>query len=285
MSGATRLQLAAPDRLPNDTQGGHQPFELQVSVVGAAIDDPLVAGDLIIRPAFSEPRENPRSPGGLAQTLKSPGCLSLSDGSCSLLWKSVMIAQFRKMEYLVCKSFGSSPQAVTEVGFSQKAIIRQGLFSMRCEPPLTEGGFRCYDLLMGKRSPHEATAEELRPIFLLGRIMSSLNSISSEKLWRLIGVPHGPALIDVRAKEGFAADPRFIPGAVRRAHATVSGWGSEFAGRPAVVICENGQGLSEGVAAWLRHAGASSAEILVGGHAAWAASRPAARPRKQTAAA
>jgi rhodanese-related sulfurtransferase len=102
--------------------------------------------------------------------------------------------------------------------------------------------------------------------------VSSLNTISPEKLWRLIGVPHGPALIDVRAKAGFAADPRFIPGAVRRTHATVSGWGSEFAGRPAVVICENGQGLSEGVAAWLRHAGASSAEILVGGHAAWAES-------------
>jgi rhodanese-related sulfurtransferase len=100
--------------------------------------------------------------------------------------------------------------------------------------------------------------------------MSSLNTISSEKLWRLIGVPHGPALIDVRAKEGFAADPRFIPGAVRRAHATVSGWGSEFAGRPAVVICENGHALSEGVAASLRHARASSAEILIGGHAAWA---------------
>jgi rhodanese-related sulfurtransferase len=100
--------------------------------------------------------------------------------------------------------------------------------------------------------------------------MSSLNNISSEKLWRLIGVPHGPAVVDVRVKESFAADPRFIPGAVRRAHATVSGWGSEFAGHPAVVVCENGQGLSEGVAAWLRHAGASSADVLAGGHAAWA---------------
>jgi rhodanese-related sulfurtransferase len=100
--------------------------------------------------------------------------------------------------------------------------------------------------------------------------MSSLNTISSEKLWRLVGVPHGPALIDVRAKERFVADARFIPGAVRRAHATVAGWGPEFAGRPAVVICENGQGLSEGVAAWLRHAGASSAETLIGGYAAWA---------------
>ncbi len=100
--------------------------------------------------------------------------------------------------------------------------------------------------------------------------MSPLNSISSEKLWRLIGVPHGPTLVDVRAKEDFAVDPRVIPSAVRRAHATVSDWGSEVAGRSAVVICENGQGLSEGVAAWLRHAGASSAEVLAGGHAAWA---------------
>jgi rhodanese-related sulfurtransferase len=100
--------------------------------------------------------------------------------------------------------------------------------------------------------------------------VSSLNSISAEKLWRLIGVPHGPALVDVRAKEDFAADQCFIPGAVRRAHAAVSHWGSEFTGRSAVVICETGRGPSEGVAAWLRHGGASSAEVLVGGHAAWA---------------
>jgi hypothetical protein len=50
----------------------------------------------------------------------------------------------------------------------------------------------------------------------------------------------------------------------------MSDWGSEFAGRSSVIVCENGQALSEGVAAWLRHARASSAEILVGGHAAWA---------------
>ena len=100
--------------------------------------------------------------------------------------------------------------------------------------------------------------------------MSSFNTISSEKLARLIGVPHGPALIDVRLEEDFAADPRFIPGAVRRPYETVSAWAPEFAGRSAVVICEKGQKLSEGVAAWLRHAGASSAEVLLGGHAAWA---------------
>jgi rhodanese-related sulfurtransferase len=99
--------------------------------------------------------------------------------------------------------------------------------------------------------------------------MSSLNNISAEKLARLIGVPHGPTLIDVRAKEDFAADPRFIPGAIRRPHETVSSWAPEFAGRSTVVICEKGQKLSEGVAAWLRHAGSLSAEVLIGGHAAW----------------
>ena len=100
--------------------------------------------------------------------------------------------------------------------------------------------------------------------------MSSFNTISAEKLARLIGVPHGPALIDVRAKEDFAADPRFIPGAIRRSHETVSSWAPELAGRSAIVICERGQKLSEGVAAWLRHGGSPSAEVLVGGHAAWA---------------
>lgn len=100
--------------------------------------------------------------------------------------------------------------------------------------------------------------------------MSSVNSISPEKLVRLIGVPHGPVLVDVRLREDFDADPRFIPGAIRRPHEKASSWAPEFAGRSAVVICEKGQGLSEGVAAWLRHAGASSAEVLLGGHAAWA---------------
>jgi rhodanese-related sulfurtransferase len=99
--------------------------------------------------------------------------------------------------------------------------------------------------------------------------MSSFNSISADKLWRLVGVPHGPALIDVRGKDTFATDSRFIPGAIRRPHQTVSAWAPEFAGRSAVAICENGHGDSEGAAAWLRDSGAASAEILAGGYAAW----------------
>ena len=100
--------------------------------------------------------------------------------------------------------------------------------------------------------------------------MSSLNSISADKLWRLVGVPHGPVLIDVRAKDHLGVDPRFIPGAIHRPHETVSSWAREFAGRSAVAICKNGSGESEGVAAWLRDSGASSAEVLAGGHVAWA---------------
>jgi rhodanese-related sulfurtransferase len=99
--------------------------------------------------------------------------------------------------------------------------------------------------------------------------MSSFNTISPDKLGRLIGVPHGPTLIDVRIDEDFNADPRLIPGAIRRSHATVSQWAPEFAGRSVVVTCQKGQKLSEGAAAWLRHTGASSAEVLTGGHLAW----------------
>ena len=100
--------------------------------------------------------------------------------------------------------------------------------------------------------------------------MSSINSISPDKLARLIGTPKCPGLIDVRVDEDFAADPRFIPGALRRPHTTVGDWAGEFAGRSAVVICEKGLKLSQGVAAWLRHAGVASADTLDGGHAAWA---------------
>jgi rhodanese-related sulfurtransferase len=99
--------------------------------------------------------------------------------------------------------------------------------------------------------------------------MSSFNSISAEKLWRLVGVPHCPALIDVRSKDAIAADPRFVPSAMRRSYESVSSWAREFAGRATVAICETGRGQSEGVAAWLRGCGAASAEVLAGGHEAW----------------
>lgn len=102
-----------------------------------------------------------------------------------------------------------------------------------------------------------------------GCIMSSFNTISPEKLARLVGTPKCPVLIDVRTDEDFESDPRLIPGSLRRPFATVSGWAHEFTGRSAIVICQKGLKLSHGVAAWLRHAG-TPADILEGGTLAWA---------------
>ena len=42
ISGGDGLEFATPDGVADDTQGGHQPFELKVRVVDAPIDDPLV---------------------------------------------------------------------------------------------------------------------------------------------------------------------------------------------------------------------------------------------------
>jgi len=99
--------------------------------------------------------------------------------------------------------------------------------------------------------------------------MSAIYSIAPDKLSRLIGTPACPVLVDVRIDEHFEADPNFIPGAVRRSHTDVAEWAPGLSGQTVVVICKKGQKLSEGVAAWLRHAGAS-ANVLDGGSEAWA---------------
>lgn len=98
--------------------------------------------------------------------------------------------------------------------------------------------------------------------------MSSFNTISPEKLARLIGTPKCPLLIDVRTDEDFAGDPRLIPGSKRRPFDAVTDWSGELGGQPVVVICQKGLKLSHGAAAWLRHAGLS-ADSLDGGTLGW----------------
>jgi rhodanese-related sulfurtransferase len=100
--------------------------------------------------------------------------------------------------------------------------------------------------------------------------MSAFVTLAADKLERLIGRPDTPALIDVRDDAAFAAEPRLLPGAVRRPAAAVSEWAGELVGRPAaVVICETGKAVAPGVAAWLRHAGAAAIS-LDGGVSEWA---------------
>ncbi len=101
--------------------------------------------------------------------------------------------------------------------------------------------------------------------------MATPNTISVDKLVRLIGTAACPILIDLRTDDAFSADPRLIPGASRYAPDDVSAWASSFSGRSAITICRHGHGLSHGVAAWLRDAGAT-AEALEGGFCAWAES-------------
>jgi rhodanese-related sulfurtransferase len=98
--------------------------------------------------------------------------------------------------------------------------------------------------------------------------MPSPNLISVDKLARLIGTPQCPVLVDVRTQEDFSASPRLVPSSMRRSHADASDWAGELAGRSSIVICQKGAKLSQGVAAWLRHAG-SSAEALEDGFEGW----------------
>ncbi|MCP4621318.1 MAG: sulfurtransferase [Bradyrhizobium sp.] len=107
--------------------------------------------------------------------------------------------------------------------------------------------------------------------------MSSYTSISSDKLARLIGTAKAPTLIDIRIDDDFAADPRLIPGAVRRSHRDVQDWATLLTGQSVVVICQKGLKLSEGAAAWLRQSGVA-AESLEGGHLGWVESQKPAVP-------
>jgi rhodanese-related sulfurtransferase len=96
------------------------------------------------------------------------------------------------------------------------------------------------------------------------------NTITVDKLARLIGTPGCPAIVDVRTYKEFLADQRHVPGSLVREAGRVAEWAPALRGRSAVVVCEDGRGHSHGVAAWLRCAGVN-AEALQGGIADWSA--------------
>jgi rhodanese-related sulfurtransferase len=104
--------------------------------------------------------------------------------------------------------------------------------------------------------------------------MPSPTEITVNQLSRIIGLANAPVLIDVRTDEDYDADPRLIPGSVRRDFASVASWAPQFVGKSAIVSCQKGLKLSQGVAAWLRHEGLA-AETLEGGFEAWRAAEQA----------
>jgi len=93
--------------------------------------------------------------------------------------------------------------------------------------------------------------------------MSATNSITPDKLFRLIGTPNCPAIVDVRPD----ADG-LMPAAIRRPAETARDWAGSMAGKKAVIFCVHGHERGAGVAAILRSEGVE-AETLEGGFAAW----------------
>ncbi|AGK58335.1 hypothetical protein HYPDE_33313 [Hyphomicrobium denitrificans 1NES1] len=98
--------------------------------------------------------------------------------------------------------------------------------------------------------------------------MPSPTEITASQLARLIGLPNSPLLIDVRPDDALVRDPHLIPGSIPRPHVEPESLITTIGKRPAVVVCENGCALSQGIAAWLRHSGVV-AETLEGGVVAW----------------
>ena len=99
--------------------------------------------------------------------------------------------------------------------------------------------------------------------------MPSLNAISAQKLARLVGTPKRPTIVDLRPEAEFLTDPRVLPASVRISADDVERRLETHTGaRGVVVMCGDGNALSHGVAALLRHAGIA-AETLEGGFAGW----------------
>ncbi len=99
--------------------------------------------------------------------------------------------------------------------------------------------------------------------------MATPNEISATKLMRLVGTPNAPDIVDVRVHDDYLIDQRILPASVRRSHKSVSDWATAYKDRTVVVVCHHGAKLSQGTAAWLRHAGADAVS-LEGGFAGWA---------------
>ena len=93
------------------------------------------------------------------------------------------------------------------------------------------------------------------------------------QLMRLVGTPDAPAIVDARTDGDFDDDPHLVPGAFRHPWDDAQGLAARLAGaRPggtrAVVYCQRGRKLSQGLAALLR-SGGIAAEVLEGGQFAW----------------
>lgn len=96
--------------------------------------------------------------------------------------------------------------------------------------------------------------------------------LSASSLYATLGLPNGAVLIDVRSDDDYAAQPRTLPGAVRRDAHALGAWAQALPRAPLVVVCDrSGSESAPEVAAALSDSGYAAA-ILEGGIDAWIAS-------------
>ena len=106
--------------------------------------------------------------------------------------------------------------------------------------------------------------------------MPAPNEIIATQLSRLIGTPDCPVLVDICTPEDHADDPFLIPGSIRHSHEDMLGLATRTAGQKAIIICQKGRKLSQGVAAFLAAEG-TPAEYLQGGMLGWRDAFPTPR--------
>lgn len=98
--------------------------------------------------------------------------------------------------------------------------------------------------------------------------MPAPHEITVPQLLRLIGTPECPQIVDISIDPDFNEDPYLIPGAWRHPHIDVAGLITKLQGRDAVIVCQKGIKLSQGLSAMLRAEGLK-AEYLQGGNYGW----------------
>ncbi len=98
--------------------------------------------------------------------------------------------------------------------------------------------------------------------------MAAPNEMTPQQLLRLVGTPECPAIVDICIDPDFEADPLLIPGSFRHRHTDAEGLIKRLQGRPAVIVCQKGIKLSQGLTALLNSKG-QKAEYLKGGVYGW----------------
>jgi rhodanese-related sulfurtransferase len=94
-------------------------------------------------------------------------------------------------------------------------------------------------------------------------------TIRVAELAELLGTRDSPLVIDLRKEPDYAADPRLLPGAVKRSLEEIERWGTALPkDRAVVVYCAEGKWVGAAGADWLRAHGLKARQVE-GGFAAW----------------